>query len=143
MISCVTIKLRAGFSFAEPSHAHFLFFLPSHSRPWQQRPGCHQRWLAVIRSYGAMHTGIGTAPAAGARQVFHVTLPPQKGRRFRAAGYVEKRIPAEPWRGQRVRLSLLLKNQGGMNPWVTVAVRDTDTNGILSRPQGNSDGGDA
>jgi hypothetical protein len=97
----------------------------------------------VIRSYGAMQTGIGTAPGAGARQVFHVTLPPQKGRRFRAAGYVEKRIPAEPWRGQRVRLSLLLKNQGGMNPWVTVAVRDTDTNGILSRPQGNSDGGDA
>lgn len=96
----------------------------------------------VIRSSQAMQTGVGPAPDAQGRQAFYVTFPPQQGRRHRTA-YFEKAIPAGPWRGQRLRLSLLIKDEGGMHPFVNVAVRDMDTNAIVSRTQGNPQGGNA
>jgi len=60
-----------------------------------------------------------------------------------SGGTMNRDISLAAWRGQRIRLSLSLKSEGGARPSVALEVINADTNGVSTARQPNESGGNA
>jgi hypothetical protein len=79
-------------------------------------------------------TGV-TAGMAGQQAVY------VSNNAYAHAGAMRRDIPAEAWRGKRVRVSLRLKQEGDAHAWAGLEVVDNETNGITPANQTNTAGG--
>lgn len=92
------------------------------------QPPADKGWQAG----GGVESGIAAAPGADGRQAVYLRSTRVSSGSYGTSPYsaLSRTLPAEAWRGKRVRLSLLVKDEGDRRSSVSVFLLNTDGSGL-------------